>query len=320
MNRRQGRLMSELQETLIDMPLWGWIAFNVFVITLIILDLFVFNRHKKAIDVKQALAASALWISIALLFNLGIYYFYGSMKALDFLAGYLIEKSLSIDNLFIFIVIFEYFRTPRKYQHKVLFWGILGAIVMRAFFIFLGIKLVNRFHWILYIFGAFLIFSAIKMAMPKEEHASLENNFVIRWFKKIVPITQSYDEDKFFTKKDNRWWATPLSVALISVEMTDLIFAIDSIPAVMAITLDPFIVYTSNIFAILGLRSLYFALANLMPMFHLLKYGLAAILGFVGIKMLLASFVHIPIGISLGFIALALILSIGTSMLFSNKL
>lgn len=311
--------MSELQETMIDVPLWGWIAFNVFVITMIILDLFVFHRNQKVTGVKQALVASVGWISLALIFNLGIYYFYGSDKALDFLTGYLIEKSLSIDNLFVFILIFEYFHTPREYQHKVLFWGILGAIIMRAIFIFLGIALVHRFDWILYIFGAFLIFAAIKMAMPKDEQIDPENNFVIRWLKKFISVTHAYDGDKFFTKINHIWWATPLFITLVTVELTDLIFALDSIPAIMAITLDPFIVYTSNIFAILGLRSLYFALANLMPMFHLLKYGLAAILAFVGLKMLLASYIHIPIGFSLAFIACSLILSVGISMLYSKE-
>jgi tellurite resistance protein TerC len=313
------QVMNELQEKAIEVPLWGWIVFHIFVISLIILDLFVFNRGKKEIGVKQALVTSAAWISLAFLFNLVIYYFYGIENALNFLAGYLIEESLSIDNLFVFIVIFEYFCTPRKYQHKVLFWGILGAIIMRALFIFLGIELVHRFHWILYLFGIFLIFAAIKMALPKDKQINPEDNLIIRLIKKIFPVTPSYVEDKFFVKKDNKWWGTPLFITLITIEITDLIFAIDSIPAIMAITLDPFIVYTSNVFAILGLRSLYFALANLMPMFHLLKYGLAAILGFVGIKMLLAFFIHIPIGISLGFIALALILSIGTSLLCPNK-
>lgn len=306
-------------EPTIDMPLWGWVAFNVFVVTMIILDLFVLHRRHKVPTVKQALWTSASWISLALIFNLGIYYFYGQDKALDFLAGYLIEESLSVDNLFVFILIFDYFRTPKEYQHKVLFWGILGAIIMRAIFIFFGIALVNKFHWILYIFGIFLIYAGIKMAMPKNEQIKPESNFVIKLLKKLIPVSHHYDKDKFFTQINNIWHATPLFIALVTVEMMDLIFAIDSIPAVMAITLDPFIVYTSNIFAIIGLRSLYFALAHLIPLFHCLRYGLAAILGFVGLKMLVNSFIEIPIIVSLGFIVGAIALSIMASFIFPAK-
>lgn len=302
--------MSEL----LQVPLWGWIFFNVFIVVMIAVDLFM-HRQKKPMGMRQALLMSAIWIGLALIFNWGIYYFYGRAAALDFFAGYLIEKSLSIDNLFVFILIFDYFRVPRSYHHKVLFWGILGAIVMRAFFIYFGIELVNHFHWVLYIFGAFLLYAAFKMAMPRSEVIDPEHNFVIRWLKKVIPVTSHFDSDKFFTKIDYKWWATPLFIVVITLEMTDLIFALDSIPAVMAITLDPFIVYTSNIFAILGLRALYFALANLMPLFHYLKYGLAAILAFVGCKMLLEPFIHIPIGVSLGFIVTALTISICASLL-----
>lgn len=311
--------MNNVAEPMIDMPLWGWIAFNIFVVTMIILDLFVFHRKHKILSIKQALTASSMWIGMALIFNLGIYYFFGQEKALDFLAGYLIEESLSIDNLFVFILIFEFFRTPREFQHKVLFWGILGAIIMRALFIFFGIALVSRFHWILYLFGAFLIYAAIKMALPKNEQIKPESNVMIKLLKKFFPVTHTYDGDKFFTQINHTWHITPLFVALITVEMTDLIFAIDSIPAIMAITLDPFIIYTSNIFAILGLRSLYFALANLMPLFHYLKYGLAAILGFVGLKMLLAEFIYIPVTVSLGFIVAAIVLSIAASLLKTQR-
>jgi tellurite resistance protein TerC len=300
---------------LIHMPLWGWIAFNVFIITMITGDLFFMHRQKTALNIKQALLLSAMWISMALVFNLGIYHFYGRDAALDFLAGYLIEESLSVDNLFVFILIFEYFRVPREYHHKVLFWGILGAILMRAFFIFFGIALVNQFHWILYLFGAFLIYAAIKMALPRSETIDPDHNIVIKWIKKWVPVTPQFHEDHFFVKIDNRWWATPLFIVVIALEMTDLVFAIDSIPAVMAITLDPFIVYTSNIFAILGLRALYFALAGLMPLFHYLKYGLSAILAFVGCKMLLEPFIDISIGFSLGFIVTALTVSTFASLL-----
>jgi tellurite resistance protein TerC len=300
-------------------PLWIWIAFTISVFILIILDLLVFQRNVKAISTKQALITSACWIGLALLFNLGIYFFKGKETALNFLAGYLIEESLSIDNLFVFALIFTYFRTPAEYQHKVLFWGILGAIIMRAIFILFGIALVKSLHWILYIFGVFLLFAAFKMARPKSEEIHPENSLLINLLKKWLPITSDYHNGYFFVKKQNRWWATPLFVVLLSVETTDLIFAIDSIPAVMAITLDPFIVYTSNIFAILGLRSLYFALAGLMPLFHFLHYGLAAVLGFVGLKMLMAPFIKIPIAFALSFIVAALALSIAASLCFPRK-
>jgi len=311
--------MNAISEEMINIPFWGWIAFNLFVVLMIILDLFVLHRHQKIITIKQALGTSAIWIGMALIFNIGIYYFFGSEKALNFLTGYLIEESLSIDNLFVFILIFDYFHTPREYQHKVLFWGILGAIIMRALFIFFGIALVSQFHWVLYLFGVFLIYAAIKMALPKHETIEPENTFIIKSIKKFILVSHQYDGDKFFTLKDKKWMATPLFITLITVEMTDLIFALDSIPAIMAITLDPFIIYTSNIFAILGLRSLYFALAGLMPLFHFLKYGLAAILGFVGIKMLLSHYIDIPIGVSLGVIALAIVVSVGSSLIFPQK-
>lgn len=297
-------------------PLWVWIAFNAFVLTLIILDLFILQRSKKVISVKEALLTSAVWISLALCFNIFIWMYRGSEDALNFLAGYLIEESLSVDNLFVFILIFDYFKTPKQYQHKVLFWGIIGAIVMRALFIFFGIALVHKFQWIFYLFGLFLVYAAIKMVIPKNEKIDPEDNLVIKLIKRFVPITPKYYNDRFFTKIDGVWWATPLFIVLITVETTDLIFALDSIPAVMGITLDPFIIYTSNIFAILGLRALYFALAGIMPLFHFLKYGLGAILAFVGLKMLLVNYIHVNIGVSLGFIVLALVASIAASLAF----
>ena len=308
--------MNELPQEMISIPLGGWIVFNLFVLGMIAGDLFILHRTNKAVTVKQALTGSALWISLALLFNLGIFHFYGKEAGLDFLAGYLIEESLSLDNLFVFILIFDYFRIPGHYHHKVLFWGILGAVVMRALFIFFGIALVTQFHWILYLFGAFLVYAAFKMALPKDATINPENNLVIKLLKKAIPVSSTMEGDKFFVLKDNKWWATPLFVAVVTVEMTDLIFAIDSIPAVMAITLDPFIVYTSNIFAVLGLRSLYFAMANLIPLFHYLKYGLAAILGFVGLKMLLQPLVVVPIGISLGFIGASILTAVAASLVF----
>lgn len=300
-------------------PLWIWITFNISIIFLLFIDLFVLHRKQKEVSLKAALLTSLMWIALALLFNFGLYVFRGKEAALNFFTGYLIEKSLSVDNLFIFILIFNYFHTPKEYQHKVLFWGILGAIIMRTIFIVFGVSLVNTFHWVLYLFGAFLIYTGIKMALPQSEEIRPEKNPLLHLVKKWIPVTHDYHEDHFFIKKDGQWLATPLFFALLSIESIDVIFALDSIPAIMAITLNPFIIYTSNIFAILGLRSLYFALAGLMPLFHYLHYGLAAILTFIGIKMLIESYIEIPISISLAFIALALSIAIGASVIFPNK-
>lgn len=295
---------------------WAWILFNVFIIGLLILDLVVFHRKGHVIKMREALVTSAIWILLALLFNVGIYFTMGEEAALNFLAGYLVEKSLSIDNLFVFVIIFKYFQTPQKHVHKVLFWGILGAIVMRAFFILVGIALVERFHWILYVFGVFLIYIGIKMALHMEKEIDLENNLLIRLFKKFMPVSTTQENGKFFVNISGIRHATPLFIALLTVESTDLIFALDSIPAIMAITLDPFIIYTSNIFAILGLRSLYFALAGILDLFYYLHYGLAAILIFIGTKMLISSYVKIPILYALLFIVLSIGISIVASLLF----
>lgn len=299
--------------------IWLWIAFNFFVITALFLDLYYFNRTAHTINIKEALITSGIWISIALIFNVGIFIFRGNEAGLNFLAGYLIEKSLSVDNLFVFLVLFKYFQTPSKYLHKVLFWGILGAIVMRAAFIFLGIAVINSFHWILYLFGGFLIFAGFKMIFQEDEEVHPENNLVLKIFKKFMPTTHQYYGDKFFVKLQNIWYATPLFIALLAVETSDLLFAVDSIPAVMAITLDPFIIYTSNIFAILGLRALFFALSGIMDLFHFLHYGLAAILIFVGIKMLANEFIKIPMFYTLAFIILTLLTSIALSLIFIKK-
>ena len=298
---------------------WLWIGFNAFVIAAITIDLFFLHRDAKVISIKSALLTSAVWIGLALIFNYGIYLYSGKEAALNFLAGYLIEESLSIDNLFVFIMLFEYFKTPPQYQHKILFWGILGAIVMRAFFIFFGIALIETFHAVLYIFGLFLIYAGIKMALPKVEKVNLEDNFTLKLLKKWIPVTSEYHEDRFFVLQAAKWVATPMFLVLVMVELTDVVFALDSIPAVIAITRDPFIIYTSNIFAILGLRSLYFALAGLMPLFHFLHYGLAAILIFVGLKMILEAFIAIPIAVSLGFIFVAIGGSILCSLLFPKQ-
>lgn len=293
-----------------------WVGFNLFVLLMLALDLGVFHRKAHVVTTKEALLWSAAWIALALLFNLGLYFWQGSKVALEFLTGYLIEKSLSVDNIFVFIMIFAYFGVPALYQHKVLFWGILGALIMRAIFIASGVALIERFHWIIYIFGAFLILTGVKMAWQKDKEIHPEKNPVLRLFRRLMPVTDRYHGGAFFVKQAGRSFATPLFVVLLLVETTDLIFAVDSIPAILAITLDPFIVYTSNVFAILGLRSLYFALAGIMPLFHYLNYGLAAILAFVGSKMMLVDLYKIPIGISLAVVAVILLMSIIASLLW----
>lgn len=293
-----------------------WIGFNLFVLLMLALDLGVFHRKAHVVKTKEALLWSAVWIAMALLFNLGVYFWQGQKVALEFLTGYLIEKSLSVDNIFVFIMIFAYFGVPALYQHKVLFWGILGALVMRAVFIASGVALIERFHWIIYVFGAFLILTGVKMAWQKDKEIHPEKNPLLRLFRRLMPVTDRYHGGAFFVKQAGGSFATPLFVVLLLVETTDLIFAVDSIPAILAITLDPFIVYTSNVFAILGLRSLYFALAGIMPLFHYLNYGLAAILAFVGAKMMLVDFYKIPIGISLGVVAAILLISVLASLLW----
>lgn len=292
-----------------------WIAFNIFVLAMLALDLGVFHRRAHVVKIKEALAWSAFWIALALLFNLVIYFWRGPETALEFLTGYLIEKSLSLDNLFVFLLIFSYFRVPPLYQHKILFWGILGALIMRAVFILTGITLIQEFHWVIYIFGGFLILSGIKMGLQKDKEIHPERNPVLRLFRRFMPVTDSYKDNKFFIKRAGRYLATPLFVVLLVIETTDVIFAVDSIPAILAITLDPFIVYTSNVFAILGLRALYFALAGLMRLFHYLHYGLSAILVFVGVKMLLVNIYKIPVALALAVIASILLISVIASII-----
>jgi tellurite resistance protein TerC len=283
------------------------------------LDLGVFHRKSHEVKIKEALVWSVVWISLALIFNYGIYVSMGKEKALEFLTGYVIEKSLSIDNLFVFIMIFTYFNVETKYQHKVLFWGILGALIMRAIFIFAGVALINKFHWIIYIFGAFLIFTGIKMLFHRDEKIDPEKNPFVRLFKKFMPVTATSHGDKFFVKIGVKTFATPLFIVLLLVEFTDLIFAVDSIPAILAITNDTFIIFTSNVFAILGLRSLYFALAGITKYFYYIKYGLSAVLVFVGIKMTIINFYKVPINYSLLIIISILLISIIASLLFPKK-
>jgi tellurite resistance protein TerC len=297
--------------------LWG--GFTVFVLGMLLLDLFVFHRKSHEVKLKEALLWSGVWIGLALVFNAGIFIFQGRQPALEFLTGYLIEKSLSVDNIFVFLMVFSYFKVPPKYQHQVLFWGILGALLMRAGFIAGGITLIKHFHWIIYVFGGFLVFTGIKMTMEKDKEIHPEKSLVLRLFHKVMPVRPGYEDSKFFVKKDGRTFATHLFIVLLVVETTDVIFAVDSIPAVLAITQDPFIVYTSNVFAILGLRALYFALSGVMRLFHYLHYGLSAILVFVGAKMLMTGIYKVPIGLSLAVVAAFLLLSVGASILWPPK-
>ena len=283
--------------------LWLWIVFGVVVGGMLVLDLGVFHRKAHVVSLREALAWSVAWIALALIFNVGIYYVSGEEKALEFLTGYLIEKSLSVDNVFVFLMIFSYFVVPAPYHHRVLFWGILGALIMRAIFIALGVTLLNAFHWMIYLFGAFLVLTGIKMLLLGERRIEPERNPVLRLFRRIVPVTPTYEGQRFLVRQGGLVAATPLALVLIVVETTDVIFALDSIPAILAITRDPFIVYTSNVFAILGLRALYFLLAGIMEIFRYLKVGLSFVLMFVGIKMMVADMYKVPIGASLAIVA-----------------
>jgi len=296
-----------------------WIVFIAFIILLLTIDLGVFHRKLHEVKIKEALLWSAVWISLALIFNYGVYIFLGKEKALEFLTGYLIEKSLSVDNLFVFIMLFTFFDVQPKYQHKVLFWGILGALILRAIFIFSGVALISKFHWIIYIFGAFLVFTGIKMLFHKDEGIVPDRNPLVRLFKKFFPVSEQIYGSKFFVKLNSKTVATPLFIVLLVVEFTDLIFAVDSIPAILAISNDTFIIFTSNVFAILGLRALYFALAGITKYFHYLKYGLSAILVFVGIKMVIVGYYKIPIVYSLLTILGILLLSVLASVMFKNN-
>ncbi|MEA4936169.1 putative membrane-bound redox modulator Alx [bioreactor metagenome] len=299
--------------------IYVWIAFIAFIILLLGLDLGLFHRKSHEVKIREALIWSGVWISLALVFNYGVYYFMGKEKALEFLTGYLIEKSLSIDNLFVFIMLFTFFDVKPQYQHKVLFWGIIGALVLRAIFIFAGVALISKFHWIIFVFGGFLVFTGIKMLFHKEEKIEPDKNILVRLFKKFFPVTEKMHDGKFFVKINAKTFATPLFVVLLVVEFTDLIFAVDSIPAILAVSTDTFIIFTSNVFAILGLRALYFALAGITKYFYYLKYGLSAILVFVGVKMIIADIYKIPIFYSLLTITGILIVSILFSLIFPRK-
>ncbi len=296
-----------------------WLGFAVIMTTMFILDMGVFSRKSHEIRFREALTWTLVWVSLALAFNAGIYYFMGSDKALEFFTGYLIEESLSVDNLFVFIMIFSYFHVTKVHQPKILKWGILGALAMRAVFILVGIGLIERFHWMVYIFGGLLVFTGIKMAFGKGEKIEPERNLLVRLVRRFVPLTARVRGDRFFIREEGVMSATPLFLTLLVVESSDVIFAVDSIPAVLAVTRDPFIVYTSNVFAIMGLRSLYYLLANVMEMFVYLKLGISFILAFVGAKMLLADVYPIPIYFSLGVIVGVLAISIVTSITIGKK-
>jgi len=291
-----------------------WLVFNVFILAMLAIDLGVFHRKPHAITIKASLIWTAVWVVLGLLFGVGVWYYQGSESGLEYLTGYLIEKSLSVDNIFVFLIIFQYFHVSAKHQHTVLFWGILGALVMRAIFIFAGVALITKFAWVQYILGAFLIFTAIRTAISTEQRVHPQNNPVLKLARKIMPVTDDYRDGHFIVRESGKWMATPLLMVLLVVETTDLIFAVDSIPAILAITKEPFIVYSSNAFAILGLRALYFALAGLMERLRYLHYGLAAVLGFVGVKMLIETWVHIPVFVSLGVVAGLLTISVVASL------
>jgi tellurite resistance protein TerC len=305
-----------------EISIYFWIGFHVFILLMLSLDLGVFHKHTHKIPVKEAVIWSGVWITLALLFNVFIYIYSGSNKtiALEFLTGYVIEYSLSVDNIFVFILIFSYFAVKDQYQHKILFWGIIGALIMRGIFIFTGVALINRFHWIVIIFGGFLVFTGVKMLIQKDTDVDPEKNPIVRFFRKFLPVSDSLHGDKLFIRQKGRLFATPLFLVLLIIESSDLIFAVDSIPAILAISKDTFIVYTSNIFAILGLRSLYFAIAGIMGYFRYLKIGLAFVLSFVGIKML-GSYFHleIPIVLSLLIIIGILLISIVASVFIKRE-
>ena len=296
-----------------------WVGFAVIMLVVFALDLGVFNRKSHEIKFREALTWTLVWVSLALSFNAWIYFEMGPTKAMEFFTGYLIEQSLSVDNLFVFIMIFSYFHITKVHQPKILKWGIIGALVLRAIFILAGIGLIERFHWMIYVFGGILVVTGFKMAFGGEEQIEPEKNPMVRLVRKLVPITKRVCDDPFFFKKGGVRAATPLFLALVMVESSDLIFAVDSIPAVLAVSRDPFIVYTSNVFAIMGLRSLYYLLANVMEMFVYLKLGVSVILAYVGVKMLLVDIYHIPIIFSLGTIVGVLAISIITSVTIGNR-
>jgi tellurite resistance protein TerC len=314
-------MLCYLQMGVMQYSIWAWVGFAVFILCMLMIDLGLFNRRAHSVKYKEAVIWSSVWVSLALIFGGLVFWQLGHQKGLEFLTGYLIELSLSVDNLFVFLLIFSYFQVPAKYQHRVLYWGVMGALVMRIAMIFLGTALINRFHWIIYIFGAFLIYTGIKMFRQEETEVNPEQNPLVRVVTRFVPITRHYEESKFFTVIKGRRTGTLLLLVLVIVEVTDLVFAVDSIPAIFGVTTDRFIIYTSNVFAILGLRTLYFLLAGVVEKFHYLKVGLAVVLTFIGVKMVLPMFVdwHIPTGIALGIVGAVLLGSVAASLMWPRK-
>ena len=310
-----------------DYSIWAWVGFAVFIVVMLALDLGIFNRNSHTITYREAATWSVVWVSLAMLFAVGVFWRLGSVTGVEFLTGYIIELSLSVDNLFVFLLIFGYFKVPAKYQHRVLFWGVLGALVMRIVMIALGAALIHRFHWIIYVFGAFLIYTGLRMLRQGETEVHPEDNPVVKFVTRFVPITRHYEGEKFFTEVNGKRMGTLMLLVLITVEVTDLVFAVDSIPAIFGITTNTFIVYTSNVFAILGLRSMYFLLAGVIEKFHYLKIGLSVVLTFVGVKMLSEGFVSARLGLtkeqiivgSLSFVAVTLASSVVASVIWPSK-
>ena len=299
---------------------WLWIGFSLFIFTMLSLDLGLFNRKAHTIKYREAWLWSGVWVTLAMIFAGIVFYYLGSQPGFEFLTGYIIELSLSVDNLFVFLLIFSYFKVPAKFQHRVLFWGVMGALFMRLTMIFVGATLINRFHWIIYIFGAFLVYTGIKMFRQEEIDIQPEQNILVRGVTRFLPISRHYEEEKFFTKVNGKRTGTLLLLVLMVVEVTDLVFAVDSIPAIFAVTTNTFIVYTSNVFAILGLRSMYFLLAGVVEKFRYLRFGLAIVLSFIGLKMLVGAVgLHIPIKISLAFVAIVLVGSVVASLVISPE-
>ncbi len=296
-----------------------WVLFNIFIVSMLIVDLMVFNRKPHEISIRESLVWTAIWIVLAVIFGIGLYYFMSPESSLEYFTGYLIEKSLSVDNIFVFLLIFTYFGVEPKYQHRVLFWGIFGALVFRLLFILVGVALIEKFHWVIYIFGAFLIFTGIKLGLEKDKEIQPEKNPILKLVRRYIPITKHYHGQNFFIKRGRRYIATPMFVVLVVIETTDIVFALDSIPAIMAITRDTFIIYSANAFAILGLRALYFALSGVMRLFHYLHYGLAFILVYIGMKMMLEGIYQIPTTTTLFIILATLTVSVILSILFPKK-
>jgi len=295
-------------------PWWAWAGFHAFVFLMLALDLGVFNRRVHAPSVREAGVWSAVWISLALIFNGLIFQAEGSQKGLEWFTGYVLEKSLSVDNLFVFVLVFRSFQVDLRHQHRVLFWGVLGALIMRAAMILAGTALLNRFEWMVYVFGGFLVYTGLKMLLADEKESDPTQNPMVRAFRRMIPYDETGGHEHFWVIREGRRFATPMLLVLITIEVTDLVFAVDSIPAVLAVSRDPFVVYTSNIFAILGLRSLYFLLAKMMDRFHRLKTGLAVVLAFVGVKMCVAKWIHMPVHYSLVIIAAVLAGSVVASL------